>query len=343
VNRLDRLLVYDLERNPLGTIRARGPGVVVFDASYGPGQVMDAPPDRDHDLQVPEKEQPALNEVIRELGLSVTNRAVAVQAISKFFSANFGYRMWQPRSLQTSTNETALGRFLVKTRKGHCEYFATATVLLLRDLGIPARYAVGYAVHEQSGKKYVVRQRDAHAWAMVWNADRQRWDDLDTTPGTWVDVEAVEHTRALAFRDFWADVKFQIQKVWWGQSHLRQYVLYALTPVLLLLLYQIFFRTGRKHRRQPNHQKTPILWPGLDSELYALEKKLSQHGQPRQAAEPLSAWLAHAVKGAPSQRLEPSLRELLSLHYRYRFDPMGLKPAERERLRQTARACLESL
>jgi transglutaminase-like putative cysteine protease len=51
------------------------------------------------------------------------------------------------------TNETPLARFLLRTRSGHCEYFATATVLLLRQLGIPARYAVGYAVHEASGRQ----------------------------------------------------------------------------------------------------------------------------------------------------------------------------------------------
>ena len=36
-------------------------------------------------------------------------------------------------------------RFLCEHRTGHCEYFATATTLLLRAAKIPARYAVGYA------------------------------------------------------------------------------------------------------------------------------------------------------------------------------------------------------
>ncbi|MBT8330725.1 MAG: transglutaminase-like domain-containing protein, partial [Deltaproteobacteria bacterium] len=36
--------------------------------------------------------------------------------------------------------------FLTRSRSGHCEYFATATVLLLRQAGIPARYARGYSV-----------------------------------------------------------------------------------------------------------------------------------------------------------------------------------------------------
>src|SRR6266851_4629986 len=83
----------------------------------------------------------------------------ALRAIHGFFQNKFTYSTWQERDRLTSTNETPLARFLLRSRSGHCEYFATATVLLLRQLHIPARYAVGYAVHEHSGQKYVVRQR----------------------------------------------------------------------------------------------------------------------------------------------------------------------------------------
>ena len=76
-----------------------------------------------------------------------------------------------------------MSRFLLRTRSGHCEYFATATVLLLRQLGIPARYAVGYAVHEATGRKYVVRQRDAHAWCLVWNPNSPDLAGLRHHPG----------------------------------------------------------------------------------------------------------------------------------------------------------------
>ncbi len=45
---------------------------------------------------------------------------------------------------------------------------------MLRRLGVPARYAVGYYVHEGNGENhYVVRERDAHAWCLVWNQSSQ--------------------------------------------------------------------------------------------------------------------------------------------------------------------------
>jgi len=44
---------------------------------------------------------------------------------------------------------------LVRRRKAraNCEYFATAATLLLRQLGVPARYAVGYAVHRSEERR----------------------------------------------------------------------------------------------------------------------------------------------------------------------------------------------
>jgi len=72
--------------------------------------------------------------------------------------------------------------FLEEDRRGHCEYFAGALVLLARGLDIPARLVSGYRVfeHNMAGGWYVVRQRDAHAWAEVWIDGG--WRTVDPTP-----------------------------------------------------------------------------------------------------------------------------------------------------------------
>ena len=136
------------------------------------------------------------------------------------------------------------------THNGHCEYFATATVLLLRELKIPARYAVGYAVHEKSGHGYVVRERDAHAWCLVWNAQTRTWEDFDTTPASWVASEGKRASVWQWLSDFRSWIGFQIAKFRWGQTNLREYILWALVPMLVLLLYQIVFRRGRRRGRR---------------------------------------------------------------------------------------------
>jgi transglutaminase-like putative cysteine protease len=59
--------------------------------------------------------------------------------------------------------------FLFDLQKGFCNYYASAEVVLLRSLGIPARFAVGYAQGErQADGRYLVRQKDAHAWPEVY-------------------------------------------------------------------------------------------------------------------------------------------------------------------------------
>ncbi len=76
-----------------------------------------------------------------------------------------------------------LSGFLFDSRRGHCEYFATALAVMLRTQGIPARVANGFYGGEWNpyGEYLVVRQRDAHAWVEAWFPD-QGWVLLDATP-----------------------------------------------------------------------------------------------------------------------------------------------------------------
>lgn len=295
---------------------------------------------RGTDLQVPTNEIAALESVVAELGLRNQTRDQAVQSISKFFATKFTYRMWQDDDNEKGKDETPMGRFLLKTRAGHCEYFATATVLLLREIGIPARYAVGYSVHEAGMDGFVVRQRDAHAWCLVWNGQKQLWEDFDTTPVTWFDIESRHSGGSVWASDLWWWVEFQFSK-FRTQTHLRQYILIGLIPVLALLLFQI--ARQRRRRQEQGTAGKLTAWPGLDSEFYAIENQLAQRGFPRQSNEPLADWLERAVKKPSLEPFRDSLNVLLRLHYRYRFDPKGLSEADREELRQRARECLEQL
>jgi hypothetical protein len=339
--RLDlELEVIRLEKNSAGALSAFGPGLIMLDAKYGPGPSMDSPPTAE-DLSLPDHEVPILSQVISELGLRNSPRDQAVRALGEYFRT-FNYSSWQGPPPPTETN-TPLGHFLLSTHSGHCEYFATATTLLLRQLKIPARYAVGYAVHEASGEKYVVRQRDAHAWCIVWNEAKAVWDDLDTTPASWVEAEEKRASPFQLLADAWNRLVFEIAKLRYGQTHLRQYILLALVPVLLLLLYQILFRRRKRKGGRTAAPAPARIWPGLDSEFYELERKLVRSGFARQDGEPLTAWLARALRNPACSGLQAPLQNLLRLHYRFRFDPEGLNNSDREDLRRKARECLTLL
>ena len=92
-------------------------------------------------------------------------------------------------------------QFVKQDKRGHCQYFASALVMMLRSLNIPARMVVGYRTGEYNdlGKYYIARQSHAHAWVealidrdqlksneIVYGQPQsnQYWLRLDPTPGT---------------------------------------------------------------------------------------------------------------------------------------------------------------
>ena len=349
-NRLENLRAYFVYQSYLGTVLAEGPRLMIFDARYGSGMIMDDPPEADEsinmtneDLYVPTNEFPALDQVISTLNIAGKSDDRKILAVDKFFEdTNFTYSLWQDTPKPSSTNTTALGRFLLETHTGHCEYYATATVLLLRKLGIPARYAVGYFVHEPSGKGYVVRLRDAHAWCLVWDKKNRCWQNLDTTPAEWI-AEEDEHASPFQFiSDFQSWVEYEILKFFeYSHNNVREYIFWTLIPALAFLLYRIF--RGSRRYKKTEEEVERHTWPGLDSEFYQLEQKLAQNGLPRERGESLSAWLQRAMNDAHLAGLRQSLENILLLHYRYRFDPHGLSPAERQKLRQEVESFLSSI
>ncbi|MEN6627636.1 MAG: DUF3488 and transglutaminase-like domain-containing protein [Candidatus Sumerlaeia bacterium] len=76
-----------------------------------------------------------------------------------------------------------LETFLTKTRRGHCEYFASAFVLMLRAQRIPSRVVLGFHTNELYPNRnvFIVRQSCAHAWAEVW-LNGYGWMTIDPTP-----------------------------------------------------------------------------------------------------------------------------------------------------------------
>lgn len=294
------------------------------------------------DLEVPRVEQPALDAIIAELQLKDRRLSAVLPAVAQFFDTKFKYQTWQAPGRGASDTNTPLARFLLTTRAGHCEYFATATALLLRRLGIPTRYAIGYALHEKSGAGYVVRLSDAHAWTLVWDDTEKVWRDFDTTPAAWIDAERRARSPLQWLSDLWSRLGFEFSKIRYGQSSFQQYLIWLVVPALVLLLYQIIFRRGRR-RAGPAVAAAPPHWPGADSEFYRLERRLAGWGLPRRTAEPLQWWLRRAVRHPELVTLQPSLEAVLRLHYRHRFDPQGLTASERAQLRREAERCLQRL
>jgi transglutaminase-like putative cysteine protease len=95
------------------------------------------------------------------------------------------------RSLRTLTYDEAtpppppgrdvVDHFLFESKRGYCEHFASAMVVMARALGIPARLVTGYSPGEATEGGWLVRERNAHAWAELYFAGHG-WVIFEATP-----------------------------------------------------------------------------------------------------------------------------------------------------------------
>jgi len=102
-----------------------------------------------------------------------------VQALEAWMGDNLKYSLDAPLA---PTDADVVDDFLFESKVGWCEQIASSLVVMLREVGVPARLATGFAPGKQdgSGGRFVVRERDAHAWAEVWFPDLG-WVPFDPT------------------------------------------------------------------------------------------------------------------------------------------------------------------
>jgi protein-glutamine gamma-glutamyltransferase len=105
----------------------------------------------------------ALAHAITDSAPTTYDKVIAVQ---DWLKANARYNLAIPTD---PPGVSPVDEFLFHRRQGYCEHFSTAMILLLRAVGIPSRFAVGF----DSGARnpftgyFEVRESDAHSWVEV--------------------------------------------------------------------------------------------------------------------------------------------------------------------------------
>ncbi|HVA94874.1 MAG TPA: DUF3488 and transglutaminase-like domain-containing protein [Candidatus Dormibacteraeota bacterium] len=126
---------------------------------------------------------PPLDPRIPALAKQITANAATpydkASAIEKYLRSHYGYTL----DLSGPPHSDPLAYFLFQKRAGHCEYFATAMTVMVRSLGIPARYVNGFQTGEYNdlGGDFIVRASDAHSWVEVY-FPTFGWLTFDPTP-----------------------------------------------------------------------------------------------------------------------------------------------------------------
>jgi transglutaminase-like putative cysteine protease len=76
--------------------------------------------------------------------------------------------------------EDGVDYFLFHAREGYCSYYASAMVVMLRAVGIPARYVEGYSQGEKVDGAYHIVEWDGHSWPEVYFPD-YGWVEFEPT------------------------------------------------------------------------------------------------------------------------------------------------------------------
>ncbi len=72
--------------------------------------------------------------------------------------------------------------FITEAENGYCSHFASATTLMLRAIGVPARFVSGFVAHTVPGEWVKVTGDNAHAWVEYYDRDTGGWVLVDPTP-----------------------------------------------------------------------------------------------------------------------------------------------------------------
>jgi hypothetical protein len=131
-------------------------------------------------LQLPPAFDNRVAQLARDITANATNGYDQARAIEQYLKTHYTYTL----DLQRGKEPDPIVDFLFETRRGHCEYFASAMALMCRSLGLATRLAGGYQLGEYNdlNNTYVVRQKDAHAWVEVYFPQAGTWVEFDPTP-----------------------------------------------------------------------------------------------------------------------------------------------------------------
>lgn len=145
-------------------------------------------------LEIPRKTQIELRRIADQEGFLDSELTVSkkIEMVKNYISNSKTYSLKTPK--MPSGKDFATW-FLNESDTGYCVHFATAGTLMLRALGIPARYVTGYYATAYANQTVTVTTDNAHAWVEYYS-DTAGWIPLECTPSSFQTARYVGSQRA---------------------------------------------------------------------------------------------------------------------------------------------------
>ena len=275
------------------------------------------------DGAVPPSLRKELRAILEEWGVS---RSMTPEERVSAIERELGRRYTYSLEYERTPGVDFVVDFLKTHKEGHCEYFASAFVLLAREAGVQARVVAGFRVSERSplSDYWLVRERNAHTWAEVWLDDR--WTTWDPTPA---DALSTRSARTPLLGATWDFLSTSWEKVDDFLSTRSPFELtLALVGLVGLLILVRAIRVRRRRPATPERSVDPPL-PGF----VALERVLDERGLGRSPNETLEVF-AGRLEAAARKELLPSV-DAIRAYANHRYGGAG-QQAEVERALQAA-------
>jgi hypothetical protein len=158
---------------------------------------QDHPPEQQAELQLPPNLPPRVRQLAESVTAQATNPYDKVKAIELYLSTTYPYN--NKPDLSKGRSRDFVDRFLFEIKEGYCDYYSTAMTVMVRSLGLPARWVKGFTSgltdEEESDPElalldedptgagvYTVRNSDAHSWVEVY-FEGWGWIPFEPTAG----------------------------------------------------------------------------------------------------------------------------------------------------------------
>jgi transglutaminase-like putative cysteine protease len=257
-------------------------------------------------LQLPESVTLRTRELAQELIAGLTTPYDKVIAIRDYLLQTYPYDYFPPPQ-QVGTD--AVDQFLFVDQRGVCEHYVSAMVVLLRSLGIPARFVVGYGsgTYNTFTGYYEVRASDAHAWVEVYFPDVE-WVEFDPTPG-WNGNPQTGPVQRWLFSDLMRNVELPavpigpiLQAGASALGNILQPLLFGLAVLALMVIGYLGRRYWRK-RTTGTYSRSLIHQDRQRRQIFALYQQAQRRA--RSFRRPNQTVAEHAATQATIQALAP--------------------------------------
>ncbi|MFJ7952927.1 DUF4129 domain-containing transglutaminase family protein [Lysinibacillus sp. NPDC096418] len=283
----------------------------------------------DRFLQLPNM----LPQRVRDLAVELTKEKETVyeqvKAIEGYFSRS-GFIYDKKAAAIPEDGQDFVDQFLFDTKMGYCDHFSTSMVVMLRSMGIPARWVKGFApgnLGPQSDgvREYRVTNDNAHSWVEAY-IPGTGWMEFEPTIGfsgtanidydIEIDTNSQEETAQPAEQPEQQKKEqeankgasgsvFNFKGIWtWLKEHTYVWVGFILLVVVVLISLFVQRKTWIPKMHVRSYRKKEADWSTFDSSYHVLTKQLSRIGLRRRDGETLRAFAERVDEALETEEMK---------------------------------------